>query len=93
MKKSEQEQYAEMMEMKTNKAAKDIIHMLKEQGLDPQASVVSILKASAIIIESFAMMGGNADMLEMMIKEMIGPARQEARHLMAHVETKDVYNN
>lgn len=49
MNKIEQEKYVEMMEMKTNKASQDIIRMIKDQGLDPQAAIVSILKASAII--------------------------------------------
>ena len=89
----EQEKYAEMMEMKTNKASQDIIHMMKEQGLDPQAAIVSILKASAIILESYASIGGNADLLEKMIKEMIGPAREEARRIMPHVEMPGNYNN
>ena len=70
------------MEMKTNKAAKDIIHLLHSQNLDEQASIVSILKASAIMIEAFASVGGNADKLEAMIREMIGPAREEARRLL-----------
>ena len=42
MNKSDQEKYVEMMEMKTNKAAKDIIHLLHSQNLDEQASIVSI---------------------------------------------------
>ena len=65
----EQKEYAEMMEMKTNKASDDIIQMMKKQGLDAQAAIVSILKASAIILESYASLGGNADLLEKMIKE------------------------
>ena len=77
----EQREYAEMMEMKTNKASDDIIQMMKKQGLDAQAAIVSILKASAIILESYASLGGNADLLEKMIKEMIGPAREEARRI------------
>ena len=89
----EQKEYAEMMEMKTNKASQDIIRMVKEQGLDPQAAIVSILKASAIILESYASLGGNADLLEKMIKEMIGPARKEAKRLMSEVELPDNYNN
>lgn len=93
MNKTDQEKYAEMMEMKTNKAAKDIIHLLHSQNLDGQASVVSILKASAIIIESYASVGGNADNLETMIKEMIGPAREEARRLMFENDNKDIFNN
>ena len=89
----EQKEYAEMMEMKTNKASDDIIHIMKKQGLDAQAAIVSILKASAIILESYASLGGNADLLEKMIKEMISPAREEARRLMSEVELPDNYNN
>ena len=49
--------------------------------------------ASAIILESYACLGGNADLLEKMIKEMIGPARKEAKRLMSEVELPDNYNN
>ena len=93
MEKTDQEKYIEMMEMKTNKAAQDIIHLLHSQDLDVQASIVSILKASAIMIESYAAVGGNADNLETMIKEMIGPAREEARELMFENENNDIFNN
>lgn len=93
MNKIEQEKYVEMMEMKTNKASQDIIRMIKDQGLDPQAAIVSILKASAIIMESYSHIGGDADSLEAMVKEMIGPAREEARRLMSDVELPDNYNN
>lgn len=93
MKKEEQEKYVEMMEMKTNKAARDIIQLVHRQGLDPQASIVSMLKASAILIESFSSVGGNGDSLETLVKEMIGPAREEARMLLSGESLDDVYNN
>lgn len=92
MNKSEKEKYVEMMEMKTNKATKDIIHLVKVQGLDPQASIISILKASAILIEAFSSIGGDGDSLEMMIKESIGPARKEAR-MMMFTDSNDLFNN
>lgn len=93
MNKNEQEKYAEMMELKTNKVSDDIIEMMKNQGLDAKAAIVSILKASAIILESYACLGGNADFLEMTMKEMIGPAREEARRLMSHLGMSDNFNN
>ena len=93
MNKTDQEKYAEMMEMKTNKAAKDFIHLLYSQNLDAQASIVSILKASAIMIESVASVGGNADNLEAILREMIGPAREEARRLLFDKDNKDIINN
>jgi hypothetical protein len=89
----ELKEYAEMMEMKTNKASQDLIHMIRKQGLDPQAAIISILKASAIILESYASIGGNADLLEKMMKEMIGPAREEAKRIMSHVKMSDNLNN
>lgn len=81
------------MEMKTNKAAKDIIHLLHSQNLDEQASIVSILKASAILIEACAAVGGDADNLEKMIKEMIGPSREEARRLLFKKDMTDIFKN
>ena len=93
MNQEDQEKYIEMMEMKTNKAAKDILLLLKSQSLDPQASVVSMLKASAILIESYASVGGNGDSLESLIKEMIGPAREEAKSYMSKETFDGVFNN
>ncbi len=89
----EQKEYAEMMEMKTNKVSDDIIHIIRNQGFDAQAAIVSVLKASAIILESYASLGGNADLLEKMMKEMIGPAREEAKRIMSHVKMSDNFNN
>jgi len=78
-KKTEQEKYAELMEMKTNKAAKQIVHVITSSHLNPTASIVSIVKATAMIIESYKAVGEDADYLEMILKNMIGPARQEVR--------------
>ena len=38
-KKTEQEEYAELMEMKTNKAAKQFVHVITSSGLNPTASI------------------------------------------------------
>ena len=78
-KKTEQEKYAELMEMKTNRAAKQIVHVITSSDLNPTASIVSIVKATAMIIESYKAVGEDADYLEMILKNMIGPARQEVR--------------
>ena len=78
-KKTGQEKYAELMEMKTNKAAKQIVHVITSSDLNPTASIVSIVKATAMIIESYKAVGEDADYLEMILKNMIGPARQEVR--------------
>ena len=67
--------------------------LLYSQNLDAQASIVSILKASAIMIESVASVGGNADNLEAILREMIGPAREEARRLLFDKDNKDIINN
>ena len=78
-KKTEQEKYAELMEMKTNKAAKQIVHVVTSSDLNPTASIVSIVKATAMLLESFNAVGENAEYLEMIVKNMIGQARQEVR--------------
>ena len=69
-KKTEQEKYAELMEMKTNKAAKQIVHVITSSDLNPTASIVSIVKATAILLESFNAVGENAEYLEMIVKNM-----------------------
>ena len=56
-KKTEQEKYAELMEMKTNKAAKQIVHVITSSNLNPTASIVSIVKATAMLLESFDAVG------------------------------------
>lgn len=78
-KKTEQQKYAESMEMKTNKAAKQIVHIITSNDLNPTASIVSIVKATAMLLESFDAVGENAEYLEMILKNTIGPARQEVR--------------
>lgn len=81
-KKTEQEKYAELMEMKTNKAAKEIVHVITSSDLNPTASIVSIVKATAMLLESYNAVGENADYLEMILKETIAPARQEVREII-----------
>ena len=78
-KKTEQQKYAESMEMKNNKAAKQIVHIITSNDLNPTASIVSIVKATAMLLESFDAVGENAEYLEMILKNTIGPARQEVR--------------
>lgn len=87
----EQKIHEEMMRMKVNNATMDIIRAVKVQGLDPQATIVSIVKASAVLIEGYAAIGGDADSLEMMMKEMIRPARKEAKKM--YKDAKDLFKN
>ena len=72
-------EYAELMEMKTNKAAKEIVHLLFKENLQSTAAIVSIIKASAILLESCRSTGEDADYLESLIVNMIKPARLEVR--------------
>ena len=92
-KKTEQEKYAELMEMKTNKAAKQIVHVVTSSDLNPTASIVSIVKATAMLLESFNAVGENAEYLEMIVKNMIGPARQEVRETILPELGKDGTGN
>ena len=78
-KKTEQEKYAELMEMKTNKAAKQIVRVITSSDLNPTASIVAIVKATAILLESFDAVGENTAYLEMILKNTIAPARQEVK--------------
>ena len=92
-KKTEQEKFAELMEMKTNKAAKQIVHVITTSGLNPTASIVSIVKATAMILESYKAVGEDADYLEMVLKSTIGPARQEVRETILPELGKDGTGN
>ena len=92
-KKTEQEKYAELMEMKTNKAAKQIVHVITSSGLNPTASIVSVVKATAILLESYKAVGEDADYLEMVLKSTIGPARQEVRETLLPGLGKDGTGN
>lgn len=92
-KKTEQEKYAELMEMKTNKAAKQIVHIITSSGLNPTASIVSIVKATAMLLESFDAVGEDAAYLEMIVKNTIGPARQEVRETLLPGLGKDGTGN
>ena len=92
-KKTEQQKYAELMEMKTNEAAKQIVHVVTSCGLTPTASIVSIVKATAILLESFDATGEDAAYLEMILKNTIGPARQEVRETLLPGLGKDGTGN
>ncbi len=91
--KTEQEKYAELMEMKTNKTAKQIVHVITSNDLNPTASIVSIVKASAMLLESFDAVGENVEYLEMILKNTIGPARQEVRETLLPELGKDGTGN
>ena len=92
-KKTEQQKYAEQMEMKTNKAAKQLVGVITSSGLQPLASIVSIVKATAMILESYKAVGEDADYLEMVLKSTIGPARQEVRETILPELGKDGTGN
>ena len=92
-KKTEQEKYAELMEMKTNKAAKQIVSVITSSDLNPTASIVSIVKATAMLLESFDAVGEDAAYLEMILKNTIGPARQEVRETLLPGLGKDGTGN
>ena len=92
-KQTEQEKYAELMEMKTNKAAKEIVHLIYKENLQPMAAIVSIIKASAIILESCRSTGEDADYLESLIVNMIKPARLEVREKFKIEEEVDKIKN
>ena len=93
VKKTEQEKYAELMEMKTNKAAKQIVSVITSSDLNPTASIVSIVKATAMLLESFDAVDENAEYLEMIVKNMIDPARQEVRETLLPELGKDGTGN
>ena len=92
-KKTEKEKYAELMEMKTNKAAKQIVSVITSSDLNPTASIVSIVKATAMLLESFDAVGEDAAYLEMILKNTIGPARQEVRETLLPGLGKDGTGN
>ena len=91
--KTEQQKYAEQMEMKTNKAAKQLVGVITSSGLQPLASIVSIVKATAMILESYKAVGEDADYLEIVLKSTIGPARQEVRETLLPELGKDGTGN
>ena len=92
-KKTEQQKYAELMEMKTNKAAKQLVKVITSSDLQPLASIVSIVKATAMLLESYKAVGEDADYLEMVLKSTIGPARQEVRETLLPGLGKDGTGN
>ena len=91
MDKKKDEEYAARMEMMTNKAAKYIVHYLTSHVDHSMASVVSLIKAAAIILEASKEAGENDEFLESLIFDMIKPARKEARRLLLQIDKeKDV---
>lgn len=55
------------------------MYILYKENLQPMAAIVSIIKASAILLESCRSTGEDADYLESLIVNMIKPARMEVR--------------
>ena len=88
----EQKEYAAMMLAKANKASEDIIDVLGNQGLDSEASIAALLKASGLVLEAYSRAGGDADSLETKMKEMIGLARKEARLLINRSGMPEVFD-
>ena len=82
MNDKDQKEFAELMERRTNQAATEIIQVIKKADLQPLAAIVSIVKASAILMESYNAVGEDADFLEHVFKTTIGPARMEVREDM-----------
>ena len=91
--KTEQQKYAEQMEMKTNKTAKQLVKVITSADLQPLASIVSIVKATAMLLESYKVVGEDADYLEMVLKSTIGSARQEVRETILPELGKDGTGN
>ncbi len=92
-KKTEQQKYAEQMEMKTNKAAKQLVKVITVANLSPTASIVSIVKGTAMLLESYKVVGEDTAYLEMILKNTIGPARQEVREKLLPEIGKDGTGN
>lgn len=82
MNEKDQKEFAALMEKRTNEAAKEIIQVIKKADLQPLAAIVSIVKASAILMESYNAVGEDADFLEHVFRNTIGPARMEVREDM-----------
>ena len=86
--------YAAIMEAKTNEAAQKIIKCINECNLIPMVVIVSLVKASAILIESYNATGEDGDELEKIVSQCIGPARMEVRErFMPETNMNKVFNN
>lgn len=85
MDKKKDQEYAARMELITNKAAQHIVHYLTSHVDHSMASIVSLIKASAIILEASKEAGENDEFLESLIFDMIKPARKEARRLLLQI--------
>ena len=68
-----------LMEKKTNKAAKQIVHAIISSYLNPTASIVLVVKATVMLVESFYAVGEDSAYQEMILKNTIAPARQVVR--------------
>ena len=83
--KSKDAEFAERMEMITNKAAKHIVNYLTSNVGNSAASVVSLIKATAIMLEASKAAGENDEFLESLIYDSLKPAREEARMLLGKI--------
>ena len=83
--KSKDAEFAERMEMITNKAAKHIVNYLTSNVGNSAVSVVSLIKASAIMLEASKAAGENDEFLESLIYDSLKPARENARLLLGKI--------
>lgn len=83
--KGKDAEHAARMEMITNKAAKYIVNYLTSNVGNSAASVVSLIKALAIMLEASKATGENDAFLESLIYDSLKPAREEARKLLENL--------
>lgn len=71
--------------MITNKAAKDIVKYLTSNVNNSAVSVVSLVKAMAIMLEASKAAGEDDMFLESIVFDTLKPARKEASKLMGEL--------
>ena len=78
-------EFAVRMEMITNKAAKDIVKYLTSNINNSMVSVVSLVKAMAIMLEASKAAGEDVEFLESIIFDTLKSARKEASKLVGEI--------
>jgi hypothetical protein len=78
-------EFAARMEMITNKAAKDIVKYLTSNINNSMVSVVSLVKAMAIMLEASKAAGEDDEFFESIIFDTLKSARKEASKLVGKV--------
>ena len=81
------------IERRSNKAVLEIMQIFKNENLPSMTSLVTLIKAAAILMESCKMVGKDADYMEHFYLNEIGPMRKRVKDRLTPLVDPDSTSN